>query len=284
MNLERLEDHVRSLIGENQKVEAIKLVLEATGWGLKESKEYVDSLEATKRRRQRRRKRSEGRRESPVLQVGDSVMVKPGILDPDFGIEIDGWQGRISVIGVGQRDTIMIARDSVTLRHMPDSVIKQSIEQGLDWTQMGLKAHEIELTSPRDTEKDVSRAIDELSRKHAWDWLGEQGKRVGKILTGVDSNDEMSMLDAWEDHLAEHLSFPFEAEVSGYQERGPLQAGDRVKVHCIFDVDDLYGVIVRLRHGRRQYYLPLCELKVTDQHSPNYQLVGDYAVWFANLS
>jgi hypothetical protein len=92
----------------------------------------------------------------------------------------------------------------------------------------------------------------------------------------------MAILDAWEDYLAKHLSFPFEAEVSEYQERGPLQAGDRVKVHRIFDVDDLYGVIVRLRHGRRQYYLPLCELKVTDQHLPNYQLVGDYAVWFAN--
>jgi hypothetical protein len=88
MNLERLEDQVHALIEKNQKVEAIKLVLEATGWGLKESKEYVDSLEATQRRRKRRRKRSEGRRESPVLQVGDSVRVKPGILDPDFGIEI----------------------------------------------------------------------------------------------------------------------------------------------------------------------------------------------------
>lgn len=129
MNLERLEDQVRTLIEQNQKVEAIKLMLEATGWGLKESKEYVDSLE---------------------------------------------------------------------------------------------------------------------------------------------------------DHLAKHLSFTFEAEVSEYQEKGPLQAGDRITAQHISDVDDLYGVIVRLRHGHRQYYLPLCELKVTDQHPPNYQLVGDYAVWFAN--
>jgi hypothetical protein len=148
---------------------------------------------------------------------------------------------------------------------------------------MGLKAHEIELTSPRDTEKDVSRAIDELSRKHAWDWLGDEGERVGKILAGVDPNDEMAMLDAWEDHLAKHLSFPFEAEVSEYQERGPLQAGDRVAVQRISDVDDLYGVIVCLRHGRTQYHHPLCDLDVVDTQSANHQLVGDYAVWFATL-
>jgi hypothetical protein len=282
MNPEELEDQTRALIERNPKVETIKLARETAGWRLRESKDSVDSLEAKRRRRKRRRRKPEGRGESPVLRVGDSVKVKPGILDPDFGLEIGGWQGRITEIGVGHRDTIMIAWDSVTLRHTPDSVIEQSLEQGLAWTKMGLKVHELELTDPRDTEKDVARAIDELSRKHAWSWLGEQGKRVGKILVGVDPDDEIEMFGTWEDYLAQHLSFPFEAEVSGYQERGPLQAGDRVKVHRIFDVDDLYGVIVQLRHGRRQYYLPLCELKVTDPHSPNHQLVDDYAVWFAN--
>jgi hypothetical protein len=89
-------------------------------------------------------------------------------------------------------------------------------------------------------------------------------------------------LDAWENHLAKHLSFPFEAEVSEYQERGPLQAGNRVTVQRISDVDDLCGVIVCLRHGRTQYHFPLCDLEVVDKQSPNHQLVDDYAVWFAN--
>jgi hypothetical protein len=30
-----------------------------------------------------------------ALHIGDSVVVKSGILDPDFGIDISGWQGRI---------------------------------------------------------------------------------------------------------------------------------------------------------------------------------------------
>ena len=47
-------------------------------------------------------------------------------------------------------------------------------------------------------------------------------------------------------------------------------------------MDDLYGVIVRLAYGRRKYDFPLCELEVTDKHSPNYQIVDEYAVWFAN--
>lgn len=92
----------------------------------------------------------------------------------------------------------------------------------------------------------------------------------------------MAVLDAWEDYLAKHLSFPFEAEVSEYQERGPLQAGDRVTVQGISDVDDLYGIIARLRHDRERYTFPLCDLEVADEDSPNHQTVQDYAVWFAN--
>jgi hypothetical protein len=53
-------------------------------------------------------------------------------------------------------------------------------------------------------------------------------------------------------------------------------------VQKAFDVDDHYGIIVLLKHRRQQYHFPLCDLEVTDEHSANYQVVQDYAVWFAN--
>ena len=34
-------------------------------------------------------------REDAMFKAGDSVVVKPGMVDPDFGLEIGGWQGRI---------------------------------------------------------------------------------------------------------------------------------------------------------------------------------------------
>jgi hypothetical protein len=216
------------------------------------------------------------------FKVGDSVVVKPGVSNPDFGIEIGEWQGWISALGVGQEDMIMIAWDSVTLRNMPDFMIQQSEEQGLSWAEMGLEPHEIELSSPRDTEADVVQVIDELSRKHAWSWLGEEGMRIGQILDGIDPDDETALLHRWEKHLKRHLRFPFEAEVAEYQERGPLKSGNRVTVRKIFDVDDFYGVIILLTHRRRQYHFPLCDLEVVDENSPNYEPVSDYAVWFAN--
>ena len=44
MDTDELARQARTLIDQGQKIEAIKLVRETTGWGLKESKDYVDAL------------------------------------------------------------------------------------------------------------------------------------------------------------------------------------------------------------------------------------------------
>lgn len=218
-----------------------------------------------------------------MFKEDDSVAVKQGVQDPDFDVDIGGWQGRISEIHpAGNPATVLIAWDSVTLRQMPDWVIAKSAEQGLNWTVMGLDVGEIEPVAPRDTETDVAQAIEALSKAHAWSWLGEEGKRIGQVLAGVDPDDEMALLERWDEHLRRRLRFPFDAVVAEYQGRGPLRSGDRVSVQSIFDVDDHYGLIVLIKHGGRRYPFPLCDLEVADESSPNHERVMDYAVWFGN--
>ncbi|MCP4540480.1 MAG: hypothetical protein GY832_25360 [Chloroflexi bacterium] len=158
----------------------------------------------------------------------------------------------------------------------------QCEDQGLDWTGMVLSMQDVELTSPRDTETDVAQVVDEISKKYAWVYLGEEGQRISKVLVGIDPRNEMAILRAWEKHFRKSLVFPFDAEVSEHEGRGPLRIGDRVTVQGIEGIDDLYGVLVRLRYRQRRYDFPLCDLEATDERSPNYQLVRDYVVWFAN--
>jgi ribosomal protein L7/L12 len=279
---ETLGQKVKALVQQDRYMEAIKLVQEQTGRGLRDSKDYVDALKSEKRRRKRRRKRAKTRPAGDGFQMGDSVIVKTGITDPDLGVDLGGWCGHIAE-EPNTANMIFIRWDSITLRNMPDSMIVQCEDQGLDWTGMVLGVQDVEPTSPRDTEADVAQVVDELSKKYAWAYLGEEGLRISQVLAGIDPRDEMAILEAWEKHLRKRLVFPFDAEVSEHQGRkSSLRIGDRVTVQGIERIDDLYGVIIRSRYRQQRYDFPLCDLEATDERSMNYQQVQDYAVWYAN--
>ncbi len=213
------------------------------------------------------------------IQIGDLVKVRNGIKDPDFGIDISGWQGQISEI---ENDIICIAWDSVTLSNYPDKYISQCEEEGLDWENIYLETDDIELAVPRNTGNDLIQKRREIQSKHRWDYLGDSGKRISKVLEYIDPDDDFAAFDAWEKYLNGSLSFPFEAEISDNQTRGPLQQGDRIRVHSIMGNEDLYGVIIKLRSGGKVYHFPLCDIEVLEEESINYQLVHDYRDWFAN--
>ncbi len=218
------------------------------------------------------------------LRVGDSVRVKHGTQDPDLSADISGWQGRASNIEPS-RDEILVTIqwDSITLKNMPVATIEQCEEQGLDWAEMTLRASDVEPARSRDTQVDVAKTKERLSNQYGWVALGEEGKRIQKVLAAMEAEDDLDEFGAWEQHLERNLRFPFDAVVAEFQERGPLQSGDKVVVTGIADAtDEMYGIIVDLRVGRRKYAFPLCDLEAADQKSPNYHLVKDYAIWLAN--
>jgi hypothetical protein len=115
-----------------------------------------------------------------------------------------------------------------------------------------------------------------------WSWLGEEGKRIQKVLAGVDEDDDTKALEAWQSYLEKALTFPFYAAVSEYREGGPLKYGDKVRVKKIAMLDDDYGLFVELRHGHKRYLFPLGDLEVTNKDSANYLPLNDYCTWFAN--
>ena len=96
----------------------------------------------------------------------------------------------------------------------------------------------------------------------------------------------------WAAFLSENLIFPFEAEVEhaeateaeifGYERTCPFSYKDRFKVLDTDFEDDLYGIIAGMRKGRKKYAIPLCDISVVDETSPNYKLVDDYKGWFWN--
>jgi hypothetical protein len=219
--------------------------------------------------------------ESSNWTIGESVVVKSGVTDPDTGRDISGWQGRISAI-LDKSEILTIRWDSLTLRGMPPDLIAWSEEEGLSWSEMNLSLEEVEPAAARDTEDDMTRTIAEIESKSSWLHLGgEQGQRVQAIVNQAQDHDEFAVFRVWHAYLEEHLVCPFTATVAEDQ-RGPVRQGARVTVLSITFLDETYGTIVAVKHKHGVNELPLCDLKATEADTETRQLVEDYAVWFAN--
>jgi hypothetical protein len=223
--------------------------------------------------------------EQSNYKIGQSVIVNPGVADPDHGFDMGGWQGRVTENHYADEQgnpLVSIAWDSITLKQMPVEVIERCEEDGLDWSSMGLYASEVTSASPRDKIHEVDQVKAEIEDAHQMDYLGEQGRRMQQVLNSAGRKGEMGRLEAWEKYLKANLVFPFEAEVSEHQERGPIRTGERVSVLGIEIIDDSYGIIVSIKTKQGHYDFPLCDLEAVPETSPNYQPLNDYVVWFAN--
>ena len=87
------------------------------------------------------------------MKRGDSVKVKNGIMSPDdTNLCIEGWQGRITEL---DGNFIVMELDSITLQNLSEDYIEGSIRQAEEYTFLCLTKDEVELTTPRDAQKDT---------------------------------------------------------------------------------------------------------------------------------
>jgi len=100
-----------------------------------------------------------------AFHVGESVVVKTGALDPDFRIDISGWQGRIEEV---DDETVFIRWDGITLMEMRLDLIIRCENENLDWEIITPETDEIEVTAPRDSEVDVAHIASQTKGRNDW--------------------------------------------------------------------------------------------------------------------
>ncbi|MCI5150376.1 MAG: hypothetical protein D3916_13490 [Candidatus Electrothrix sp. MAN1_4] len=255
-----------------------------------------------------------------AFKVGDSVVVKKGVKDPDLGNDIGAWQGRISEI---DEDLVCIDWDSITLQQMPASSIIHSEEEGWEWQKMYLSHSDVTLTKRRDSVEDVTRVFEELYQHYMWVDFGEQGKRIQKVLSGVPHDDDSALMQVWRAYLQKKLTFPFQARVEEMMLWGSsIKVGDTITVYGIDEsLNDDYGLFAELEQKNPEpprqdddsqskgnwatrffsrlgvlpalsltqgwaknsrLVFPLADIEVADRSSKNYPPLRDYVVWYAN--
>ena len=71
-----------------------------------------------------------------------------------------------------------------------------------------------------------------------------------KVLKGVSTKKIDIQLDIWLDYLEKELSFPFKASIQD-SENFELKWKDIVNVKQIKHFDDMYGILLEVRKGRK---------------------------------
>jgi hypothetical protein len=220
------------------------------------------------------------------FEIGDSIIVNQGVNVPDYEeLEIGGWQGRIIKIDTkSELNNILISIewDSLTLEQMPSNYIEESEIEGLGWESMTLYASELTKSKPRDTNADMKRMQDKLTDMHIWDSLGEEGRRISKVLVGVNPNDDIKCFDKWLEYLNENLTFPIQSIVSDSESNWIIKCGNKVTIKSILETESIYGVMASIIRNGEKFDFPLCNLTVIDKKKATFQLIRDYSVWFAN--
>ncbi len=122
-----------------------------------------------------------------------------------------------------------------------------------------------------------------------------------EILGDVKDEDIDSQHDRWIEYLQDNLEFPFKAVTESMEEYvncfikldadilhsetkldNALKSVDPVvSIKSISGCDDMRGIIVEAKSGRKTRHYPLCTIEAVDYESENWELVHNYGVWLS---
>jgi len=96
---------------------------------------------------------------------------------------------------------------------------------------------------------------------------------------------------SWKSWLRDHLKFPFtvkrgedddDAYYTDIVKSEPFRLDHVMEFIDIEMEDDLYGIIMKVREGRKFGHVPFCDVEITSKEDENFWPVREYVVWFAN--
>ncbi len=232
------------------------------------------------------------------MNIGDSVRIKEGIISPDYdNLIIGGWEGRIMDV---DNDMITIELDSITLSELREDYIINSMEEVVEWSLICLEINEVDVVKPRDSQNDVLLKQNEINMRY----LDEEEKRIFEILGNTDNSVNKNTLQKYYKYLKKNFKLPciltgmedFDWEepyvIGGWDEKEyeklkltHASYTDKFEfIKFINKINERKGIEIKVKRlsDKKKFNLPLWDLEVVDNNSPNFLLVSDYSSWMTN--
>ncbi len=101
----------------------------------------------------------------------------------------------------------------------------------------------------------------------------------------ADCQNEWEQLAVLEVLIEEHIEFPFRAVCDVPPEQGSygISEGDRITVLGLLEADNRWGIMARVRKGKRLYRCPLFRLSPKNLSAPAKEAINDYRAWFRTV-
>lgn len=108
-------------------------------------------------------------------------------------------------------------------------------------------------------------------------------ERLENLLS--ECQNEWEQLAVLEALIDEHIEFPFRAVCDVLPEEGSygIVEGDRITVLGLLEADKRWGIMVRVRKGKRMYQCPLFRLSPKNPPASAKEAINDYRAWFRTV-
>ena len=219
------------------------------------------------------------------FKIGDSVRVRDGVKCPDDArLSLAGFQGRVFEITKTDdgKTCLGIEWDSVTQAGLSDAYLESCEQEGYEVSEMYLYEEEVDSSQPRDTEEEAAACTDTVRARSFWLGYGDQGVRILGVIGNIGVEEDEDLFLAWYNSLSSRLVFPFAAKVCEFQERGPYQEGDNLVVLAFAGIDDVMGILARVKRRFFRRSFPLCDLEAVSLPPEMREAIEDYLMWFTN--
>ncbi len=214
-----------------------------------------------------------------MFKIGDIVAVKDGVSDPDYpDQDMTSFRGRVTEYH-SKENTYSIKLDSISLYSIPIDQLRMIVLDGLSYAEISFDAKDLELSSARDTEDDVEKAVEEVEKKTFFLHL-DFGDIIHSVLEGLGRFEYKEAYERWNEFLGKKLTFPVSARTTEDLSHYHVPVGVDVIINSLHFIDDSFGIICEARYGGSKHQLMLADLEADGECG---KYIKAYSQWYANM-
>lgn len=211
--------------------------------------------------------------ENAKFKEGSSVKIAKRIYDPETGIALGGFIGRIEEIFLGENSEVMyeVELDSISVNKLPSIYVKEMVVEEEDFQNFNIAETSLKKCQARDTKEATYGAFRTLFHQYLWHHLAESTQeRFQAILL---QKPALMDYENWEIYLKKQLKFPMNVKSRGLLE---FRKGEKLYITKLAGYNEEVGLIADVDYRNRPGNYPLYDLMPVTKNKQLQQIFDDY--------